>query len=273
MHERSCRMYRLSVASSSLEMPSNDESNSGCHGGTGARLHLIWTSWWFIHITILNLVLVQLLSCVQHFATPWTAARQASLSIINSRSLLKLMIIKLVMPSNHLILCHPLLLLSSIFPSTGVFSNWLFVLGGQSVGASASVLPMNIQGSFPLDWLFWSCSPRDSQEFSPAPWFKSIIYLALSLLYGPTLTAYVTTGKTIALTIQIFVDKVMFLLFNILSSFVIAFLPRSKHVLISWLQSPSAVILEPKKRKSVTASMLPLFHLFALKRWDQMPWS
>ena len=107
------------------------------------------------------------------------------------------------------------------------------------------------------------CSPRDSQESSPTPWFKSINSLALSFLYGPTLTSYMTTGKTIALTRWTFVGKVMCLLFNMLSRFLIAFLARSKRLLISWLQSPSAVILEPKKIKSVTVSIVS--HLFAMK--------
>ena len=96
---------------------------------------------------------VQLLSCVWLFATPWTAARQASLSITNSRSLLKLMSIESVMPSNHFILCHPLLLLLSVFPSIRSFPvSQFFISGGQSVKASASaaVLPMNIQDWFPL---------------------------------------------------------------------------------------------------------------------------
>jgi len=102
---------------------------------------------------IWHIVSVQSLSRVQLFATPWTAARQASLSIINSWSLLKLMSIKSVMPPNYLILCRPLLLLLSIFPSIRVFSNEsFFTSGGQSIGdsASASVLPMNIQNWFPL---------------------------------------------------------------------------------------------------------------------------
>ena len=97
---------------------------------------------------------VQSLSRVQLFETPWTATHQASLSITNSWSLLKLMSTKSVMPSNHLILCHTLLLLPSIFPSIRVFSNESFVSAGQSIGvsASASVLPMNIQDWFPLGW-------------------------------------------------------------------------------------------------------------------------
>ena len=97
---------------------------------------------------------VQLLSWVRLFATPWTAAFQASLSFTISRSLLKLMSIELMMPSNHFVLCRPLLLLSSIFPSIRVFMNQIFPSGGQSIGASASasVHPMNIQGWFPLGW-------------------------------------------------------------------------------------------------------------------------
>ena len=128
---------------------------------------------------------VQSLSHVRLFATPWTAAFQASLSITNSWSLLKLMSIESVRPSNHLILCRPLLLLSSIFPS-------IFASGGQRTGASASasVPPINIQDWFPLGWPGWiSLQSRDSQESSPTPQFKSISSLALNLLYGPALTS------------------------------------------------------------------------------------
>ena len=92
------------------------------------------------------------LSCVQLFVTPWPAACQASLSSTISRSLFKFMSIESVIPSNYLILCHPVLLLPSIFPSIRIFSNeWLFASGGQSIGASASELPVNIQGWFPLE--------------------------------------------------------------------------------------------------------------------------
>ena len=100
------------------------------------------------------------------------------------------------------------------------------------------------------------CSPRDSQESSPTPQFKSINSLVLSFLYSPLSHQYMTTGKTIALTRWTFGGKVMSLLFNILSRFVIAFLPRSKSLLTSWLQSLSTVILEPKKIKSVTVSIV-----------------
>ena len=103
---------------------------------------------------------VQSLSHVRLFATPWSTARQASLSITNPRKLNKFMSIESVMPSNHLILCHPLLLPPSIFPSIRVFSNEsVFTSGGQSIGVSAStsVLPMNIQNWSPLGWTGWIC--------------------------------------------------------------------------------------------------------------------
>ena len=147
------------------------------------------------------------------------------------------------------------------FPSSGSFpTSQFFASGDQIIGAlvSASVLPMNIQDWFPLGWTGWTpCSPRDSQESSPTPQFKNINSLVLSFLYGPTLISIHDYWKnhTIALTRQTFVGKVMSLLFNMLSRLIIAFLSRSKHLLISWLQSPSAVILESKKIKSVTVSI------------------
>ena len=100
------------------------------------------------------------------------------------------------------------------------------------------------------------CNPKDSQESSPTPQFKGINSSALSFLYSPILTSNMTTGKTKALSRPTFVGKVISLLFNMLSRLVITFLPRSKRLLISWLQSPSAVILEPKKIKSVTVAVL-----------------
>ena len=179
---------------------------------------------------------------------------QASLSIINSWGLLKLMPIESVMPSNHLILCHPLLFLPAIFPSIRVFYNesvlhfrWPEYYSIRAA-ASASILPMNIQDWFPLGWTGWiSLQSRDSQESSPTPQFKSINSSVLSFLYSPNFTPIYDTGKTLVLTRQSFVGKVMSLLFNMLSRLVIAFLPRSQHLLISRLQSPSAVILEPNK--------------------------
>ena len=152
------------------------------------------------------------------------------------------MSIESVMPFSHLTLCRPLLLLPSIFPSIRVFSrSQFFTSGGQSIGASASVLSMNIQDWFPLQLMVWSpCSPRDAQESSPTPQFKSINSSALSFLYSQLSHPYMTTGKAIALTRWTFVGKVMSLIFNMLSRLVITFLPRSKGLLISWLQSPSA---------------------------------
>ena len=136
---------------------------------------------------------VQSLSHVRLFATPWTTARQASLSITNSWSPPKPVSIESVMPSNHLILCRPLLLPPSTFPSIRVFPmNQLFASGGQSIGVSAStsVFPVNTQERSPLGWTGWiSCSPRDTQESSLTPQLKSINSSALSFRHSPTLTS------------------------------------------------------------------------------------
>ena len=147
---------------------------------------------------------------------PVYCSRPDFLSFTISKSLLKVMSIELMMPSNHLIRCCPLSSCHQSFPASGAFPmSQLFASGGQSIGASplASVLPMNIQDWFPLGLTVWSpWSPRDSQESSPASQFKSINSLALSLLYGPTLISVHDTGKSIALTRHTFVSKVMFLL-------------------------------------------------------------
>ena len=118
---------------------------------------------------------------------------------------------------------------------------------------------------FLQDWLVWSaCCPGDSQESSPGPQFEGISSSGLSVFIVQLSHPYMTTEKTIALTIQTFVGKVLSLLFNTLSRFVIAFVPRSKYLLISWLQSPSTVTLEPKKIKSCHC-----FHCYVL----YLPWS
>ena len=162
----------------------------------------------------------QSLSRVGLIVTPWVAARQASLSITNSQSSLKLMPTESVMPSSHLILCHPPLLLPLIPPSIRVFPmSQSFSWGGRSTGVSAlaSFLPKKSQGWSPSEWAGCiSLCPSDSQESSPTPHFKSINSSALSFLHSPTL---MTTGKIIALTRWIFVGKVVFLLFNKLSRF------------------------------------------------------
>ena len=138
---------------------------------------------------------VQSLSHVWLFATPWTAVRQALLSLTVSWSLLRFMSIELVILSNHLIFCWPFLLLLSVFPASGSFPvSQFFASGGQSnealPSASASILPMNIQDWSPLGWAGWiSLQSKDSQESSPTPHFKSINSLVLSLLHSPTLTS------------------------------------------------------------------------------------
>ena len=137
---------------------------------------------------------VQSLSCVRHFVTPWTAACQASLSITNSQSLLKLMSIELVMPSNHLILCHPLPLLPSIFPSIRVFSNEsvLLIRWWKYWSFSFSISPSNEHPGlipFRMNWLDLLEVQGDSQESSPTPQFKSINSSVLRFLYSPTLTS------------------------------------------------------------------------------------
>ena len=163
----------------------------------------------------------------QLFATPSTAARQASLSITSSQSLLKLMSIESVMPCNHLILCRPLLLPPSIFPSIRVFQ-WV-----SSLHQVAKVLELQLQHQsfqwifrtdFLKDGLVWSpCSPRDSQDSSPTPQFKSINSLVLSFLYSPISISIHDYWKNHSLTRRTFVGNVMSLLFNMLPRLVVAF--------------------------------------------------
>ena len=176
--------------------------------------------------------------------------------------------------------CHPTISSSVVsfsshlqsFPASGSFPvNQFFASGGQSIGvsASASVLLMNIQNWFPLGWTGWISfqSKWLSRVFSNTTVQKHQSFgTQLSLWSNSHIHTWL--GKTIALTRWTLVGKLMALSFNMLSRLVIAFLPKNKRLLISWLQSPSAVILEPKKIKSVTVS-----HLFAMKWWDRMPWS
>ena len=165
------------------------------------------------------------------------------------------MFIESMMPSNHFIL----FLLTSMSQHQGLFPvSWLFALGGQNIAAStsASVLPVNIQGWFPLGWtdLISLLSKELSRVFSSTTVQKHQFFGTHPFLWSNPDILYMTTGKTIALTRCTFVGKVMSLLFNMLSRFVTAFLSSSRCLFISWLQSPSAVILEPKKIKSVTVS-------------------
>ena len=133
---------------------------------------------------------VQSLSCVRLFATPWITAHQASLSITNSQSSLKLISTESHKPSNHIILCQPLLFLPSIFPASGSLPmSQLSVSGGQTIGALAPVLPMNIQGWFHLGLAdLISFQSKGFSRLTQTPQFESIDSLVLSLLYGPTLT-------------------------------------------------------------------------------------
>ena len=193
---------------------------------------------------------VQSLSCVQLFATPWTAAHQASLSITNSQSLLKFKSIESVMPSNHLILCHPLLLPPSIFPSTRVFSNEsdLHIRWPKDWSFSFSLSLSNEYSgliSFRIDWFDLLAVQGTLKRLLQHHTSKASILPHSAFFIIKLSHPHMTTRKTIALTRWTFVGKVMSLLFN-MSRLVIAFLPRSKHLLISWLQSPSAVTLEPK---------------------------
>ena len=198
---------------------------------------------------------IQSPSHVQLFSTPQTTECQASLSFTISWSLHKFMSVASVMPSSHLILWLPLLF--SVFPSIRDFSNesavcsrwpkyWSFSFSISSSSEYSGLISVKI------DWfglLAVQCTLGHLlQHYSVKAsiiWYSAFFVVQLS-------QPYMTTGKTIALTIQTFVSRVMSLLFNILSKFIIAFLPRSNH-LISWLQSPSTVILEYKKKKSVTS--------------------
>ena len=192
---------------------------------------------------------------------PHGAARQASLSVTNSRSLLKLMSVELMMPSNHLILSCPLLLLPSIFASIRVFSNES-VLHIRWPKYWPKYFSFNISPSneclglisFRMDWLDLLAVQGTLKSLLQHHSSKASIVRCSAFFIVQLSHPYVTTGKTIALTRRIFVGKVMSLLFNMLSRLVITFLPRSKHLLISRLQSPSAVIWEPRKIKSDTVS-------------------
>ena len=181
------------------------------------------------------------------------------MSITNSRSSPKLMSIKSVMPSSHLILRRPLLFLPPIPPSTRVFSNesTLRMRWPKYWSFSFSIIPSKeIPGliSFRMDWLDLLAVQGTLKSLLQHHSSKASILQHSAFFIVQLSHPYMTTGKTIALTRQTFVGKVMSLLLNMLSRLVITFLPRSKHPLISWLQSPSAVILEPPKIKSDTVS-------------------
>ena len=218
------------------------------------------------------MIISQFSSVAQSYLTlcdPIDCNTPASMPFTISQSLLKPISIELVMPFNHLILCHPLLLLPSIFPSISVFSNeftlrirwpkcWSFSIRFSSEYSGLI--------SFRIHWINLLTVQRTlmsllQQHSSKASILQCSAYFMVQLSHP-----YMTTGKTIALTKWTFVSKILSLLFNILSRFVIAFLPRSKHLLISWLLSPSAVILEPNHHFSL---ILKHFHHSELKHLPQ----
>ena len=212
--------------------------------------------WCHIIIWLYNNNYFQSLSHVWLFKTPWTAAYQASLSFTISWSLPKLVSTEVVMLYNYLVLCHPLLLLPSVFLSIRVFSNEsaLRIRWPKYWSFSFSISPSNEYSrliSFRIDWLellaVHGTLKSIQHHSSKASVLQHSAFFMVQLSYP-----YMTTGKTIALTRQIFVGKMMSLLFNTLFQFIIAFFPRSKRLLISWLQSPSALILELPEIKSVT---------------------
>ena len=194
-----------------------------------------------INVQILTLPLfssIQLLSCVQLFVIPWTAAHQASLSITSSQSLLKLMTIELLMPSNHFILCRPFLLPPSIFHSIRVFSSesvpcirwpkyWSFSFNISLSNEHPGLI------SFRMDCLDFLEVQGTRKSLLQHHSSKASILWCSAFFTVQLSHPYLTNGKTKALTRGTFVDKVMSLLFNMLSRLVITFLPRSKRLLIS----------------------------------------
>ena len=218
---------------------------------------------------------VQLLSHVRLFATPGITARQASLSITNSRSLLKLMSIESVMLSSHLILCHPLLLLPSIFPSIRVFSNEsaLYIRWPKYWSFSFNISPPNEHSglmNFRIDWLDFLAVQGTLKSLLQNHSSKASVILCSAFFIVQLSHPYMTSGKTTALTIWTFVSKVISLVFTMLSRLVIAFLSRSKSFNFMAAVTICSDFGAPKNK----VWQFPLFpHLFSMKWWDQMPWS
>ena len=206
-------------------------------------------------------------------ATLWTAAHQASLSSIISQGLLKLMSIESMMPSNHLISAALFFCLQS-FPASGSFTvSQLFALSGQSIGASAKVFPMNIQSWLTelfsgSNGLIFLQSKGFSTVFSSTAVQKHRFFSFVNFFDGPPLTSIHDYWKNHVFEYMDHSQQSMPLLFNILSRFVSCFLPRTSYLLISWPQSPSTVILEPKKSKSITASIFSPSICYEMMGWD-----
>ena len=207
----------------------------------------------------MNVPAVWSLSHAQLFAIPWTAARQASLSITNSQSLLKLLSIELMMPSKHLIFCRPLFFPPSIFPSIRVFSNESALHIRWPKYWSFSISPSNEYSgliSFRIDWFNLLATQGTLKSLLQHHSSKVSILQGSAFFMAQLSHPYMPTGKTATLTIQTIVSKVMSLLINIQSRLVITFLPRSKPLLISWLQSLPTVILKSKKIKTATVPIV-----------------
>ena len=205
--------------------------------GRGGR-NLLSFTWRDFYFPVLPFSSIQF-NCIRLFATPWIAARQASLSITNSQSSLRLTSIKLVMPSSHLILCRLLLLLAPIPPSIRVFSNesTLHMRWPKYWSFSFSIIPSKeIPGliSFRMDWLDLLAIQGTLKSLLQHHSSKASILWRSAFFIVQLSHPYMTTGKTIALTVWTFVGKVMSLLRKMHSRFVIAFLPWSKCLLISW---------------------------------------
>ena len=220
-----------------MVVPSSRRSRSQ-FGGLVLALKVVVTP--YICYFSIKFSSVQSLSRVRLFVTPWIAGRQASLSITNSRSLLKLMPIESVMPSSHLILCRPLLLLPSILPSIRVFSSEsaLCMRWPKYWSFSFSISPSNEHPgltTFSMDWLDLLAVQGTLKSLLQHHSSKASILLCSAFFTVQLSHPYITTGKTITLTRRTFVGKVMSLLFNMLSRLVITFLPRIKGLLISWL--------------------------------------
>ena len=214
------------------------------HWATKKTISSVWFSW------------VQSLSRLQLFVTPWTAAHQASPSITNSQSLLKLMSIESVMASNHLILCRPLLLLPAIFPSIRVFSNEsvLCIRWPKYCSFSFSISPSKEYSgliSFRIDWFGLLAVQGTLKSLLQHHNSKASVLRCSAFLWSNTHIHTWLLEKQWLWLDGTFICTVMSLLFDTLSRFVIVFIPRSKRLLISCLQSPSAMVLELKRRKSV----------------------
>ena len=225
---------------------------------TGSKLGKEYVSAIYCHPVYLTCIQSSgLFSCsvVSDSLQPHGLACQSSLTFTNSQSLLKLMSIEPVMPSNHLILCCPLLALPPIFPSIRVFSNEsvLHIRWPKYWSFSFSISPSNENPwliSFRMDWLDLLAVQGTLKSLLQHHSSKASVLQCSAFFIVQSSHPYMTTGKTRALNRQIFAGKVMSLLSNMLSRLVIAFLPRRNHLLISQLQLPSAVILEPPKIKS-----------------------